>query len=105
MNTSIYQNIKLQFLSLAHLSRDAVHIYIGLIVFLIYVVIFKKSLSSLKSLLPVLTAAVAMEAFDLWDDFHSLGYCRWSASLHDIINTIFWPFVIVLLYKFKLLKK
>ena len=87
------------------MSKDAVHIYIGLIVFFIYVVIFKKSLSSLKNLIPVLIVAVAMESFDLWDDFQSLGHCRWLASLHDIINTIFWPFIIVLLFKIKLLKK
>jgi hypothetical protein len=105
MNTSIYQNIKLHFLSLIHLSKDAVHIYIGLTVFLIFVVIFKKSLSSLKSLVPVLIIAVVMEAFDLWDDFHSLGQCRWLASLHDIKNTLFWPFILVILVKLKFIKK
>ena len=105
MNTSIYQNIKLYFLSLVHLSKDAVHIYIGLIVFFIYIVLFKKSLSSLKSLVPVLIIAVAMETFDLWDDFHSLGHCRWLASFHDIINTMFWPFILVILVKLKLIKK
>lgn len=105
MNTSLYQNIKLHFLSLVHLSKDAVHIYIGLIVFFIYVLIFKKSLSSFKSLVPVLIIAVTMEAFDLWDNFHSLGHYRWAASLHDIINTLFWPFILVLFVKLKLIKK
>jgi hypothetical protein len=105
MNTSFYQNIKLHFLSLVHLSKDAVHIYIGLIVFIIYVVIFKKSLSSFKSLVPVLIIAVAMDAFDLWDDFHSLGHCRWGSSLYDIINTLFWPFILVILVKLQLIKK
>jgi len=104
MNTSFYQNIKLHFLSLVHLSKDAVHIYIGLIAFFIYVLIFKKSLNSLKSLAPVLIIASAMEVFDLWDDFRSLGHCRWEASLHDIINTLFWPFIIVILVKLKLIK-
>ena len=104
MNTSFYQNIKLHFLSLVHLSKDAVHIYIGLIVFFIYVLIFRKSLNSLKGLIPVLLIAVAMELFDLKDDYYSLGYFRWGASLHDIINTLFWPFIIVIFFKLKLIR-
>lgn len=104
MSTSFYQNFKLHFLSLVHLSKDAVHIYIGLFVFFIYILLFRKSLSSLKGLVPVLLLAIAMEVLDLRDDFHSLGHFRWGASFHDTINTLFWPFVIVLLFKLKLIK-
>ena len=104
MDTSFYQNFKLDFLSLVHLSKDGVHIYLGLFVFFICVLLFRTSLNSLKVLVPVLLIAVIMESLDLMDDFHSLGYLRWGASFHDILNTLFWPFIIVLLVKLGLIK-
>ena len=52
----------------------------------------------------VLVVAMLMEAFDLRDDFASFGHFRWNASLHDILNTVFWPAVVVVLFKFRLIK-
>ena len=104
MHTSLYQNVKLHILSFCHLSKDAAHIYIGLIVFLVYVLLFRKRLGSFKALVPVLLIAVGMELLDLRDDFNALGNLRWGASLHDILNTLFWPTVIVLLAKVRLIK-
>jgi hypothetical protein len=51
------------------------------------------------SLLPVFIVAGAMEFLDLRDDLTSLGYMRWSASGHDLINTIFWPTITVIACK------
>ena len=104
MNTSIYQSIKLQIISFFNLSKDAAHIYIGLLAFFLWVVLSRKPLGSLKSLIPVLILAAVMEFFDLRDDLNSLGHMRWSASFHDIINTIFWPAVIVFIFKLGLIK-
>lgn len=56
---------------------------------------------SLISLIPVLVIASAMEALDLFDDFRSLGYLNWSNSIHDLINTCFWPVLIYLIVQFK----
>jgi hypothetical protein len=104
MNTSFYQNIKINILSLVHLSKDAIHIYIGLFVLFMWALLFRKYLNSLKILIPVFLIAVAMELLDLRDDFNSFGYLRWGASFHDILNTLFWPFFIVLLFKLGLIK-
>jgi hypothetical protein len=104
MNTSFYQNIKLNILSLFHLSKDATHIYIGLFVLLLWVLILRKPLNSFITLVPVLLIAIVMELLDLIDDFNSLGYLRWSSSFHDIVNTLFWPFFIVLLFKLGFIK-
>ena len=104
MKTSFYQLMKLDILSAVHLSRDAVHIYVGLFCLLLYVIVFRKRIDAWWSLLPVLLLAMGMESLDLHDDYQSLGYFRWGASLHDIINTLFWPFVIVTLFKFRILK-
>lgn len=104
MKTSFYQLMKLDILSTVHLSRDAVHIYVGLLCLLLYVIVFRKRIDSWLSLLPVVLLALLMESLDLHDDLQALGHFRWGASLHDIINTLFWPFVIVTLFKFRVLK-
>jgi hypothetical protein len=104
MHTSTYQLLKIHVLSFFDLTKDAMHIYIGLSALLLWVLFTRKSLGLMKNLIPVLIVAILMEAFDLRDDFTSFGHFRWSASLHDILNTVFWPAVIVLLFKFRLIK-
>ena len=104
MNTSTYQLIKIHVLSFFDLSKDAMHIYIGLSILLLWVLLRRKSLGLWKNLIPVLIVAILMEAFDLRDDFASFGHFRWSASFHDILNTMLWPALLVVLYKFRLIK-
>jgi hypothetical protein len=86
------------------LTKDAMHIYIGLSVLLLWVLFRRRSLGLLKNLIPVLIVAILMEGFDLRDDYASFGHFRWSASLHDILNTLFWPALLILLFRFRLIK-
>lgn len=95
METSTYQNLKLTFLEVVNLSKDAVHMHIGLLVFFLAVVLWRRGRVDFVSLVPVFLVAGAMEALDLRDDLASFGYMRWSASLHDLINTVFWPTLVV----------
>ena len=104
MEPSFYQSIKLPILVFFHLSKDAVHIHIGLAVLFMYVLLFRKPMASLKNLIPLLLVASVMELLDIWDDKNSLGYIRWSSSLHDMVNTVFWPVCIVFLAKLRILK-
>lgn len=83
------------------LSKDAVHIYIGLLVFFCAIVIWKKGRIQSACLIPVLVVAFGMETFDLVDDWCSFGYPRWEASFHDVVNTSFWPLAIVILAKLR----
>lgn len=104
MNTSTYQLIKIHVLSFFDLTKDAMHICIGLSALLLWVLFTRRSLGLLKNLIPVLIVAILMEAFDLRDDFASFGRFRWSASLRDVLNTVFWPAVVIVLLKFRLIK-
>lgn len=99
METSAYQNLKLIILDVVNLSKDAIHIHIGLLVFFLAVVLWRRGRFDLLALLPVFLVAGTMEVLDLRDDLGSLGYMRWSASLHDLINTVFWPTFIVVSVK------
>lgn len=97
METSAVQAVKLAIVAATGLSKDALHIYVGLAVFLIVAAVSKRSVSSWLPWLAVLLLATLGELVDMRDDLLSLGYWRWSASLHDIINTILWPTVLLVL--------
>lgn len=100
METSVVQSIKLAIVAATGLSKDALHIYVGLAAFLAMAAVLRKPLRSIVPWLVVVAIAIAGEVLDMRDDVASLGYWRWSASLHDMLNTIFWPTVLFLLAKF-----
>lgn len=52
------------------------------------------------ALIPVALVASLMEVTDLYDNYRTLNSMHWGNSLHDIVNTVFWPVTIVLLAKF-----
>jgi hypothetical protein len=99
METSPFQNLKLQIVDFVGLSKDAIHIHIGMSIFIFAVLVWGKGRMTIKCLLPVFIAALGMEVMDLYDDYNSVGYFRWSNSLHDFINTSLWPCIIVVLVK------
>jgi len=100
MEISTVQTIKLAIVAATGMDKDALHIYVGLAVFFTVAVFFKKPLRSPWPWFAVLVVAVAGELLDRRDDVASVGYWRWKASLHDVINTQFWPAVIMLLARF-----
>lgn len=100
MDTSITQTLKLAIVSATGLSKDALHIYVGMAVYLTLIVITRRFKPCI-ALLAVLLIACAGEWVDRRDDLASLGYWRWQASVHDILNTVFWPTVLTLLWVLK----
>lgn len=104
MDISTLQSLKLEIISATGLSRDALHIYVGLALLMAASGISRKSLGAFSSWLVVLAGASLIELFDLMDDKASLGYWRWAASFHDIANTLFWPTVIAVACRFRLIK-
>lgn len=100
MEISTAQSIKLAIVAATGLSKDALHIYVGMLVYLGLNTAawrFRPCLGWLA----VLIVACAGEWVDRRDDIASLGYWRWQASLHDILNTLFWPTVLTLLWLLK----
>lgn len=103
METSVLQSLKLIVVHAAGLSKDALHIYVGLIVFVVVAIAVRRRPASYFPLIAVVVAAILGELVDMRDDIKSLGAWRWRASLHDVVNTVFWPFVITLLIRAKVL--
>lgn len=67
--------------------------------FLTVAAVSRKRLRTIVPLLIVVAVAIAGEVVDMRDDLSSLGHWRWEASLHDVLNTLFWPTVIWLLVR------
>jgi hypothetical protein len=94
METSWYQAAKLVLESALGLSRDALHVHVGLAVFVVAVLVLRKPPHSPIPLAVVFLAAVMGEGLDLRDDLRSLGYWRWKDSVGDVVKTVFWPLVL-----------
>lgn len=101
MELSFVQSSKLAIVAATGLAKDALHIYTGMAVFLL-AVLWRRCSRSLLPLLMVVMVAVAGELLDRRDDIASLGRWRWKASVHDIVNTMFWPAVLTLLFYLRL---
>ena len=104
METSLFQASKLAIVSATGLSKDALHIYAGLAVFLLAAVLMRGRPSLAWPWCVVLLTAVVAEALDLRDDIASLGHWRWAASLHDVLNTVAWPSVLTVLFHLRVFR-
>ena len=99
MEPTITQAVKQLIVLTIGLSRDALHIYVGLAVLLVMALILRKQLSSLIPLGIVFLVAVIGEIVDIRDDLLTTGHWRLGASLHDVVNTVFWPAVLTMFHK------
>ena len=105
MALSAFQSMKLDIVHVVSLSKDALHIYVGMTVFLVSAAVAKAGLRAVFPLLVALAFAVAGEALDARDDFRTLGHWRFGASLHDVLNTMFWPTALWLLARYSRVTK
>ncbi|OVE80877.1 hypothetical protein BVY03_05295 [bacterium K02(2017)] len=98
-----YENFKSLMVQVLGLSKDAIHVHVGVLLFLFWAIIFKKPLSHKGNLIPVFMIALGMEIMDLSHDYLALVSIDWVGSLHDLINTVILPVLIWLAFKFRLL--
>jgi hypothetical protein len=64
---------------------------------LLTAVALRRSLASARPWLAVLAVACIAEIWDMSDDLVAFGRLRWEASLHDLINTLIWPTILLFL--------
>lgn len=91
------QQAKLFLANHVHLAKDALHIYVALILFLGSAALFRWPLKSWKPWLVVAVAALAGEVWDLRDSLVYRTPIMLSENGKDILNTLFWPTVLMLL--------
>jgi hypothetical protein len=100
METTPFQQVKLAIIAVTQLSRDTLHVYVGLSTLLVAALLFRRPLRSWAPLLAVVLVAVLVEVVDLRDDWITRGRLRWWASTHDFVNTLFWPTVLLLVARY-----
>jgi hypothetical protein len=97
---SVFQQLKIWLIQLLGLPKDALHIYVGLTVFLIGLALFRWPMSSWKPVGLVLGAALVGEAWDVLDTLRIGADPVWARNWHDVWNTCFWPSVLFLLARY-----
>ena len=103
---SALQSAKLFLMEVTTLSKDALHIYVGMAVMLLVIAVWKKPLSDWRPLAAVALASVAGEIWDVIDTWSHGGSPKWNANWKDIWNTMFWPTLLFGLARFtKVLKR
>jgi hypothetical protein len=99
---SPYQQLKNEILSVVGVSKDSVHIYIGIGCFLISILVFRLPPQAYRSLALTLLVSLMMEALDLHDNVHYRETTRLVASVHDLFNTNLLPYLTVVALRLRL---
>jgi hypothetical protein len=92
-----FQSGKLWFQDLVGLSKDALHVYVGLTVLLLMALIFRLPLRDVRPLAAVFLVAIAGEILDLVERLHPEADPYLQSNWHDLWNTMFWPTMLFLL--------
>lgn len=91
------QQLKLIAVDWTGLPRDALHIYVGMAIFLGTAIVTRRSLAGPLPILAVAAAAVAGEISDVLYHVDTHEPVYWPDVWHDLWNTCFWPTALYLL--------
>ena len=97
---SPFQQAKTALVQLLGLPKDALHIYVGLAIFLAAAALLRRPLGSLPPIAAVLAAALIGEAWDLIETRAIGGRPHYDRNWHDVWNTCFWPAVLFVLARY-----
>ena len=99
---SEYQLLKRQILEVLPLSKDAIHIYIGVACLGLSIFVLRMPPAAWRSLLLGFAASLVMEALDLRDNVRYPMTVRIVETTRDLINTNLSPFLFVLVTRLRL---
>lgn len=74
------------------LSADALHVHVGLLLFIVALTLLKDRPERFAiAFVAVLAICLAGELLDLLYDYHAGNTIRWRNGLKDTVNTMLWP--------------
>ena len=91
----INQNIKSIIEEITFLSRDVLHIYGGVLFFMLWILVFKKKKQAF-CLLIIYTIAIFNEILDISFYLNRKNRIDWTESIIDLFNTVFLPTLLFL---------
>ena len=99
-----FESFKTGIMAVTGLEKDALHIYFGISIYLLSLVLFrpifrKYSIRAFIALIMVTGFALLGEYLDNRSTISDLGILGLSStqrsdSIHDLINTCFWPYIL-----------
>jgi hypothetical protein len=92
----MYNALKTNLAEWIGLSKDALHIHVGLGIFLLIALLARKPLWSTIPLLGLLAFEIVNELADLFHVHEGASFLDWAGSAKDLINTMIWPTVVYL---------
>lgn len=98
----LYNALKTDLSTLLGISKDALHIHLGLALFIGLVVILRRSPSSWLAWLIVLAFELANELMDFFHWHAGAWSFELGDSGKDLINTMVWPTVILILARLRI---
>lgn len=97
------QTVKFWLIEHVGLAKDALHVHVGLLLFVGSALIFRWSIRSWKPWAVALAAALLGEVWDLRDSMVYHTRIDLWGNFHDVWNTMLWPTAFVLLARTTLL--
>jgi|SRR5690554_5436265 hypothetical protein len=88
--------LKTDLSSWLHISKDALHVHLGLAILLVAILVLRRRGGSWTPWLVLLGFELVNEALDLQHGFHGSWVWALAASAKDIVNTMFWPTLVIL---------
>ena len=82
------------------LPKDALHIYVGLAVFLAAAALLRRPLGSWVPIAAVAAAALIGECWDIAETRAAGAPVHFGRNWHDLWNTCFWPATLFLLARY-----
>lgn len=91
MLVTLFLDLKDVLSSTLHLSRDALHVHIGLIIFLAGAALLRGQRRFEIAFLGLLALCLVGEVADVVGAWSKLQNPNWLGGAKDIVNTMFWP--------------
>jgi uncharacterized membrane protein len=92
-----FQALKVDLVDFTGLAKDAMHVHIGLIIFVVFRLCWRWRGGWILAWLAALTVALVGEYFDIRGEAVRRAFTPDSAHWHDVWNTMAWPTVLMLI--------
>lgn len=91
--------LKTEITDILHLSRDALHIHLELAFYVAAMLLLRRGPASWLPWLALLGIEIVNELLDTWH--HGNIQVDLNGSAKDIINTMFWPAILLLVFRWR----
>lgn len=95
----MYNDLKTELALLLGISKDALHIHLGLALFVALILILRRSPGSIVPWLGVLAAETANELIDIFHWYGGSLSFEIGDSPKDFVNTMLWPTVVTIAFR------